>query len=312
MQERGASTHRMATRWCFTINNPRPDEEQALMNAIQALMTKTPPSNDMPFTYLIFEKEHEEEGEGTPHLQGFFRLFAQKQRMWIQNHIPGFARAHLEVARGTDEQNRLYCSKEAKAHEAGEYRKRNTPTEKRGVWDDIKDMIEGGASAEEVRSEYPAQYMSRMAGITQWILEVQAQNNSDPIGGDLKQKNIWVWGPPGTGKSRWAHSLPGSKYMKLANKWWDGYNGQPVVIMEDLDPTRCQQLAQHLKIWADRYQFTAEVKGGHRPIRPEFQFVVTSNYHPNMCFQNVEDAAAIRRRFTICELDMEGAVPDWP
>nr|WQA30145.1 MAG: rep protein [Cressdnaviricota sp.] len=149
--------------------------------------------------------------------------------------------------------------------------------------------------------------MSRMARITQWILEVQAESDQKPIDGDLKEKNIWVWGPPGTGKSRWAHQLPGTKYMKLSNKWWDGYNGQPIVIMEDLD----LQLAQHLKLWADRYVFTAEVKGGHRPIRPDFNLVVTSNYHPDSCFTNPEDAAAIRRRFTICHVAMEGAEPQW-
>lgn len=314
MQGQAAGQHRMATRWCFTLNNPRPDEEQALMGFIQALMTKTPASNEMPFTYLIFEKEHEGEGEGTPHLQGFFRLFAQKQRMWIQNHIPGFARAHLEVARGTDEQNRLYCSKEHKAHEAGEYRQANYRSEKRGVWHDIADMIESGATIPEIRAEYPGQYMSHQAGITQWVVEVhEREHGSEAMDMDLQQKNIWVWGPSGTGKSRWAHRLPGTKYMKIPNRWWDGYNGQDVVIMEDLDPECCKNgLAHKIKLWADRYLFTAEVKGGTRCITPSYKLVITSNYHPNDCFANPEDLAAIMRRFTVCKLDMQGAEPDWP
>lgn len=306
----GAAANQMATRWCFTLNNPTEAEEHALIANIGHFDREGKPDEQNPFNYIIFEKEHTAPGSGTPHLQGFFKLKQQKQLKWIRRHIPGLERAHLEVARGTDEQNRIYCTKEGIwVQEGGIYRKTKNA---KGVWDDIRDLIEGGATAAEIRREYPAQFMSRMAGITQWILEIQAQIDSRPVDGDLKEKNIWVWGPPGTGKSRWAHGLPGAKYMKLANKWWDGYNGQPVVIMEDLDPTRCQALAQHLKIWADRYPFTAEVKGGHRPIRPEFNLVVTSNYHPDSCFQHPEDAAAIRRRFTICQVAMEGAVPSWP
>lgn len=300
----------MGTRWCFTINNPTAGEEEDLATIIQKLQQQTlVPSNDNPVTYLIFEKEHTD-GIGTPHIQGFFRLYQQKQLRWIRRHISGFARAHLEVARGSDEQNRTYCSKEGKAIEAGSYRQ---PTQKKpNVWDEIKTMIESGATVEEIRSEYPCQFMSRMAGITQWVLEVQQNRNSQPYNGELSHKNIWVWGPSGTGKSRWAHNLPGAKYLKLANKWWDGYNNQPVVVMEDLDPAHCTALAQHLKIWADRYLFTAEVKGGHKPIYPGYQLVVTSNYHPDRCFTNPEDAEAIRRRFTICEMRTAGFVPDWP
>lgn len=299
----------MAIRWCFTLNNPTEAELMTFQQHIDQ-MNQNIQSETVHFTYLIYGKEHWNEGEGTPHLQGFFKLKKQKQLSWIKRHIPGLQRAHLEVARGSDSQAREYCTKEGAFTEAGTYRQ--AAEKKRSPWDDIKEMIEAGADVSQIRSEYPAQFMSRQAGITQWVLEVQAQLHPEPWDGDLKAKNVWVWGPPGTGKSRWAHSLPGIKYMKLANKWWDGFNGQQVVLMEDLDPTRCQALAQHLKIWADRYPFTAEVKGGHRPIRPEYQFIITSNYHPDSCFATTEDQDAIKRRFSIFKLDFPGAVPAWP
>ena len=57
-------------------------------------------------------------------------------------------------------------------------------------------------------------------------------------------------------------------------------------------------LAQHIKRWADRYPFTAEIKGAHSAISPnDYELVVTSNYRIEECFKEPEDVAAIKRRF---------------
>lgn len=53
-------------------------------------------------------------------------------------------------------------------------------------------------------------------------------------------RGIWLYGPPGTGKSKQAidiaDKLYGEEpYWKSQNKWWDGYTGQKVVLLDDLD-----------------------------------------------------------------------------
>lgn len=55
----------------------------------------------------IFGKEEGE--EGTPHLQGYVRFKNHVRFTTIKNALP---RAHIEKAKGSDEQNYVYCSKE--------------------------------------------------------------------------------------------------------------------------------------------------------------------------------------------------------
>ena len=55
---------------------------------------------------------------------------------------------------------------------------------------------------------------------------------------------------------------------KLNNKWWDGYQSQKVVIMEDVDKETVKFLHHHLKIWADRWGFIGETKGARLPHSP--------------------------------------------
>jgi len=93
-------------------------------------------------------------------------------------------------------------------------------------------------------------------------------------------------------------------YLKGANKWWDGYNLQDTVLLEELGYTddkgtqRSQISAYHLKLWADHWPFTAEAKGSTVQIRPK-RLIVTSNYHPSDLWKAPEDLDPILRRFKV-------------
>lgn len=98
--ELGGNTIPLATRgsyakkWCFTLNNYTEDEYQKIKNLCG--------TNG---TYIIGK---EVGSNGTPHLQGYFEC--KKRIRAIQ--FFGMKNIHFEKARGSSQENYLYCSKE--------------------------------------------------------------------------------------------------------------------------------------------------------------------------------------------------------
>lgn len=111
---------------------------------------------------------------------------------------------------------------------------------------------------------------------------------------------VWIAGPSGVGKSTIATTKFGDYYFKDKSKWWDGYNGEPTVILEDVDQS-WKELIPFFKIWADRYPFRAEIKGSSIFIRP-IKLVVTSNKTLEelleKCSWDINDYTPYVRRFT--------------
>ena len=123
-----------------------------------------------------------------------------------------------------------------------------------------------------------------------------------------KRECYWVYGKSGLGKSYSVRSKFDVIFEKPQNKWWDGYNGEDVVLLDDFD---CPVLSHFLKIWADNYGFNAEIKGA--TIRPGYKkLIVTSQYFPNQLWKKEEEQPivdAIERRFKMCTVS--GEFPDY-
>lgn len=124
--------------------------------------------------------------------------------------------------------------------------KRNSKTD----WEEVKTKAQTGKLNEIPADIYVKHYHN---------LKAIAKDNLKPQREDGERDCRWYHGASGAGKSRRAFEEFPEAYRKMGNKWWDGYQGQKAVILEDLDPGH-SVLGYHLKIWADRYPFIAESK----------------------------------------------------
>lgn len=258
-----------AKNWVFTLNNPTRSEGEAVENL------------EVPF--LIYGKELGE--TGTPHLQGYVQLEQKRRLASVKELIP---RAHLEIARGTVDENIKYCSKQ----DPNPFIK-GTPV-CQGQRNDLISLREAVRLNPISRNELVDQHLTVAARYPR-VADMLHDIFHPPQDLD-KLNNEWFVGPPGNGKSRTARQENPSHFAKYMNKWFDGYDNEDTIIIEEVGPQHAT-FASLLKIWADHYVFTAESKGSSRKIRPS-KIIVTSNYDIDRVFMP-EDAAALSRRFTV-------------
>jgi len=256
--------------YVFTLNNYSQIEEQQVQN--------------VDCVFLLYGKEVG--ASGTPHLQGFIKFKSQRSFNAVSKLLP---RAHVEVCRDVGRAIE-YCKKD------GDVWQKGVEPEKNGG-DKLSEKIEKNKRLRDL----PLNELVESGEIS--ILDVRKLKNAKL---DLAEEKVtpvtlealdnhWFCGPSGTGKSWTARDTWPDAYIKNKNKWWCGYNGEDTVIIEEWCPED-NILLQHLKVWADKYPFRAEVKGGSRMIRPK-RLVITSNYSIEECVERQNDLAPLLRRF---------------
>lgn len=253
--------------YCFTHNN-YPDTQ--LQDTIDC-------------KYIIYGKEVGE--SGTPHLQGFIYFEGPITLKAAIKKLPG---CHVEVAISPNDAIE-YCKKDGDFTERGiapitQKRKGELQKER---WEAIREHAKAGR-LEEIEPEIYVKHYKTLKEI--------AKDNMPPVADSPELPGLWYFGKAGTGKSRTARDENPGAYAKPLNQWWDGYQNEDTVIVDDMDPFH-KSLAYEFKMWGDRYAFVAPVKGGALRIRPN-KVIVTSQYVPEEIWEDPATLEAINRRFT--------------
>jgi len=266
--------------FCFTLNNYSTEE----VESIKLWDCK----------YLIFGKELGK--EETPHLQGYVS-FANAKTLTSLKKLS--ARAHWEIARGTPKQASEYCEKDGDVFEKGT--RPLSQIEKGALekdrWATAFQCVKEGR-IEDLDPEIKCNRLKQI----EYAVEREAcsKRKLDTLDGDFEHE--WYYGPSGTGKSRRAREEnPGAYIKDPQERWWDGYAGEEVVIIDDFDKFQVKQ-GGDMKRWSDRYAFRAPIKNGYTMMRPK-KIIVTSQYMPDQIWDDPETVDAIHRRFKLARFE---------
>lgn len=262
--------------YCFTINNYT-DADILQLHELE---------NNPKVRYVIIGRETG--SEGTPHIQGYVYFNNAVPMVTVSKLI---SRAHITPCRGSPQQNIDYCSKDGDFVETGE---RPVSQKRKGelgydYWETQKRLAIEGKLDQIDPKLYVCHYST--------LKRIAADHAAMPLDNE-DILNDWFYGETGTGKSKKARDENPGLYLKMCNKWWDGYNGEDVALLEDFDKNH-KVLGHHMKIWADRYAFPAEVKGSKVNLRPK-KIIVTSNWSPQQIWgDEPETLGPILRRFKV-------------
>jgi len=268
--------------WCFTVNNYTEADEAAVKAVGESGRAK----------YVVCGREKGE--QGTPHLQGYVYFDHARSRASVSKMIP---RAHLEAAKGSAQENFVYCSKEEDFFEIGarpQDPKAQGPKGK-AYWDEQLALAKAG-NVEACDSKLQLSHFSTLNAIA-------ARYAPKPVDDDWEETpHVWYYGPTGSGKTRLAKTDNPSHYVKNCDEWWQGYAGEECVIIDDFDKYHVK-MGYNLKRWADHGPFVAYVKGSSVTIRPK-KLVVTSNYKPSEIWDDPNTLEPIMRRFKLVHVPL--------
>lgn len=249
--------------------------------------------------YVIAAEEHK---DGTPHLHAFIKY--HKKVTWRANLWD------LEQYHGNYQGAKCWRAVEKYVKKGGNYISnldlhaasvKKAARTKELLETPILDLIKDG-----------------LVGAYQIRPLIQARTAYQTLGHAVQTPNVkgvWLIGKSGIGKSYLVRDLfKGMLYFKAQNKWFDGYQGQEVILLDDYDihstkedpqQSLIQAFGHNLKIWADRYAVTAEQKGTVVNLHHRL-FIITSQYDVHRCFKvngDYELHEAISRRFTVIKYD---------
>lgn len=220
-----------------------------------------------------------EKGEGgTPHIQGALIINNKISASALRKKLPGF-HCEIKFKKSTCKQLFSYCLKGTSEKKDGWYYENTGPNysgwhfgdfpTNQGERTDIDDMKE----CKTMRDAFETGHNTQCIQYFKEYIKYYEQPRR------LKPTCYWYFGSTGRGKSRLARLIAnywGKYYVKSdASKWWDGYDGEQIIIIDDYDPKSWAISYNDLLHICDRYEHRVETKGGSRQFKGLRIFITT-------------------------------------
>lgn len=260
--------------YCLTINNYVETDERQLADL----------GRSIPGCYVIYGRETGE--SGTPHLQVYLRFGNARSFDTIKKLFP---RAHIEIARGSPQDNITYCSKDGAFEEYG----RRPSQGSRSDLEEIKVSLDNGTAMADIAEQHFGQFCRYHKGFQRY-LELMLEKRDKPV-----PVVIYIHGKTGTGKTRYVYDKEADLWTYPGKGWFDGYTGQKAALFDDFRADDGISFGFILRL-LDRYRLRVPVKGGHVPWVPE-RIYITSNKAPKDIWggwMTSEELAPFLRRIT--------------
>lgn len=236
------------------------------------------------------------------HLQGW--LYTKNKVSYKQVHalFPDDMKEWVRRAAGTPLQCWEYCTKD-ETKVAGPWSKGQKP-DGAGKRNDLHDFVADAKllkTGERTLKDLQEKHIAVEARYMKYYDRVVAREWPKRT---VETQCTLVWGPPATGKTTWAlaeasriygadevYYLP-LKEHKESQQWWDQYDGQKVVIIEDADTDFMGK--GYFKRLIDKVPLQVQTKGGHKNFSAAHVYI-TANMNEEGLFPYHD--MAIARRF---------------
>jgi len=265
--------------WCFTYF-PTDKVTSADERWFAALSVKK------GISYMVMGREHAPTTQRL-HFQGYIHFKNAKTHKAVRRWF-GLDRISLFPAKGTDYQNQDYCSKENKIIETGK------PVAQ-GKRTDIETAIEilksTGKMSEVLDQVHNYQAVRHAELYLKYKDKKEIRNNLQVIN---------YWGKTDQGKTYKVYDENEDVFRPINYKWWDGYDGHEVVLLDDIRKDFCK--FHELLNLLDKYPVRVEHKGGSRQLKATKIYITTPQPLVEMwCNRTDEDIAQLQRRITHTE-----------
>lgn len=220
---------------------------------------------------------------GRLHWQSFVYFNNERHFNSVRKMLKG---RHVETMKGSINNNVNYCKKDGKWFELGkvpEQGKRNDITVIKGL------VTDGSESTAEIILNHchNLQHIHIVEKVMKYLQPKRP----------IKELTVyWLYGPPGSGKTHYVWGHEEDVYVPISEKWWDGYNGEKAILIDDFRPTWCS-FERLLKL-LDKYPLRIEAKGTSMQAQWDTVYITTPENIDNTFINSDENLDQVKRRVT--------------